>query len=62
VKLPVVAIQREARELAEVRQVAAVPLVLQHIANTTEVASRVRGRRFGACHDELEAKRLDDER
>ena len=31
VELPIVAIQREARELAEMRQVAAVPLVFQHI-------------------------------
>ena len=34
VKLPVVAIQREARELAEMRQGAAVPLVFKHVGNT----------------------------
>jgi hypothetical protein len=56
--LSIVAIQREASELAEVRQVAAVPLVFQHVAHAAEVVSRVGGRRFGAYHDELQAKGL----
>ena len=58
VELLIVALQREARGLAEMRQVAAVPLVFQHIGNTAEIVSRVRWRRCGARYDEFEAKRL----
>ena len=57
VKLPVVAVEREVRELAEVRQVTAVPLVFEHVRNTAQVIGRVRRRRCRAGDDEFEAKR-----
>ena len=47
VKLPVIAMQREACELAEVGHVAAVLLVFKHIGNTAEVVGRIRGRQPG---------------